>query len=148
MTSKPPHLVATFFLLALLQAGAAAAQGAQAGGRIPRTTEFKPLLFAAIDAPSGTAQAWLEGPVADRLRIQTKASPKSPVLVSVSTVKIIRTGCKRLRVTLSMPEHKMETVKHTTEPFVMWYELNLCRNGQPPEVTEAGDGESAGDGQP
>jgi len=60
----------------------------------------------------------------------------------VSTLQIFRPGCKRLRLLLSMPTHKMKTVKGTMEPFVMFYELNLCRDGQPPQVSSVGMGEA------
>jgi hypothetical protein len=34
----------------------------------------------------------------------------------------------------------MKTVKGTIEPFQMYYELNLCRDGQPPKVSPVGMG--------
>jgi hypothetical protein len=108
-----------------------------------RVTQLKPLMLNAIDSPTGKAQAWLEGELADRIRIQIKAPAKSPVLATVRTVQEFRPGCKRLHVALSLPEHKMETTSHTWEPFLVWYELNLCRDGRPPQVSDVGkDGEA------
>lgn len=113
---------------------------ALAAPTIQKTTQVKSLLISAIDAHGGETQAWLEGEMADKIRAGTKAPAKSPVLATVTTVKEFRPGCKRLRLVLSMPKHKMQTVKHTMEPFTMFYELNLCRDGQPPHVSSVGMG--------
>ena len=43
-----------------------------------------------------------------------------------------------LRLSLAMPTHRMLTVNGTREPFQMAYELNLCRDGQPPQASSVG----------
>ena len=48
----------------------------------------------------------------------------------------------RIGLVLGMPDHKMRTVNGTMEPFSMFYELNLCRDGQPPQVSPVGTGEA------
>lgn len=122
----------------LLILACALSMSAVAAPTIQKTTQAKSLLLSAIDAPGGKTQAWLEGEIANRIRNQTKAPAKSPVLATVSTVKEFRPGCKRLRMVLSMPDHKMLTIKNTMEPFTMFYELNLCRDGQPPQASSVG----------
>lgn len=116
--------------------------GAFAAPMVPETANVRGLLLSAIDARDGTAEAWLTGPMAAKLKNETKAPPNTRVKVSVSTLQVFRPGCKRLRLLLSMPTHKMATVKGTMEPFMMYYELNLCRDGQPPQVSPVGLGEA------
>ena len=76
--------------------------------------------------------------MADKLRAETKAPAGTKVRASVSTVSEFRAGCKRLRLSLAMPTHRMLTVNGTREPFQMAYELNLCRDGQPPQASSVG----------
>lgn len=109
---------------------------------LTETANVRSLLLAAIDSQSGMTEAWLIGPMAQKLKTDTKAPPNTRVKASVSTVQVIRPGCKRLRLALSMPSHKMQTVKGTMEPFSMFYELNLCRDGQPPQVSSVGMGDT------
>lgn len=109
---------------------------------LPETANVRGLLLAAIDSRDGTAQAWLIGDMAQKLKNDTKAPPNTRVKASVTTVQVIRPGCKRLRLVLGMPDHKMRTVNGTMEPFSMFYELNLCRDGQPPQVSSVGTGEA------
>ena len=103
-------------------------------------SEVRGLLLAAIDAKDGSASARLTGPIAQKLRTETKAPANTRVLATVTTVSVFRPGCKRLRLTFAMPTHKMATINGTREPFVMFYELNLCRDGQPPQVSRVGLG--------
>lgn len=105
---------------------------------LPVVTNVRGLLLSAIDNPSGKADAWLSGPMAEKLRAETKAPAGTKVKASVSTVSVFREGCKRLRLSLAMPTHRMLTVNGTREPFQMAYELNLCRDGQPPQASSVG----------
>jgi hypothetical protein len=114
--------------------------GAFAAPTMPETANVRGLLLSAIDARDGTAEAWLIGPMAEKLKNETKAPPNTRVKVSVSTLQVFRPGCKRLRMLLAMPTHKMKTVNGTTEPFQMYYDLNLCRDGQPPQASSVGTG--------
>lgn len=116
------------------------AVGSSQAASLGEVSEVRGLLLAAIDARDGSASARLAGPIAQKLRTETKAPANTRVLATVTTVSVFRPGCKRLRLTLAMPTHKMATINGTTEPFVMFYELNLCRDGQPPQVSRVGLG--------
>lgn len=109
---------------------------------ISETANVRGLLLSAIDSRDGTAEAWLVGEMAQKLKNDTKAPPNTRVKATVTTVQVIRPGCKRLRLVLGMPTHKMKTVNGTMEPFSMFYELNLCRDGQPPQVSPVGTGDA------
>jgi hypothetical protein len=117
-----------------------ASAGAIAATTLQETANVRGLLLSAIESRDGTADAWLIGAMAQQLKNETRAPANSRVRVSVSTLQVIRPGCKRLRLLLAIPSHKMKTVKGTMEPFQMYYELNLCRDGQPPKVSPVGMG--------
>ena len=118
-----------------------ASAGAIAAPTLQETANVRGLLLSAIDSRDGTADAWLIGAMAQQLKNETRAPANSRVRVSVSTLQVIRgPGCKRLRLLLAIPSHRMKTVKGTMEPFQMYYELNLCRDGQPPQVSPVGMG--------
>jgi hypothetical protein len=117
-----------------------ASAGAIAAPTLQETANVRGLLLSAIDSRDGTADAWLIGAMAQQLKNETMAPANSRVRVSVSTLQVIRPGCKRLRLLLAIPSHRMKTVKGTMEPFQMYYELNLCRDGQPPQVSPVGIG--------
>jgi hypothetical protein len=117
-----------------------ASAGAIAATSLQETANVRGLLLSAIESRDGTADAWLIGTMAQQLKNETRAPANSRVRVSVSTLQVIRPGCKRLRLLLAIPSHKMKTVKGTMEPFQMYYELNLCRDGQPPQVSPVGMG--------
>ncbi|KAB2318963.1 hypothetical protein F8A86_11440 [Betaproteobacteria bacterium SCN1] len=112
--------------------------GIAASNSIPEVSQVRGLLLSAIESKSGTADAWLVGPMAQKLRAETQAPDGTKVRATVSTVAEIRPGCKRLRLILAMPSHKMLTRNGTHEAFQMAYELNLCRDGQPPQVSSVG----------
>jgi len=130
-------LIAMGFLSLLVGASTAAA-----AKTLPETANVRGLLLSAIDSRDGTAEAWLVGEMAQKLKNDTKAPANTRVKASVSTLQVFRPGCKRLRLLLSMPTHRMKTTKGTVEPFQMYYELNLCRDGQPPQVSPVGLGEA------
>jgi len=112
--------------------------GAQTSPRLPETDKVRRLLLSAIDAKDGTAEAWLTGAMAQRLKNETKAPANSRVRISISTLQVFRPGCKRLRMLLAIPSHKMKTVRGTMEMFQMYYDLNLCRDGRPPHDSNVG----------
>ncbi len=91
--------------------------------------DLKQHLIAAIDAPNGRSGGDLSGPMADFFKAQTRSS--NPVKVQVRTLsKFAEAGCARLEATLmqdAVPTHEGKLI-----PFAIRYELNLCRNGQPP----------------
>ena len=92
-------------------------------------TDLKQHLIAAIDAPNGQADGELNGPTAEFFKAQTRSSV--PVMVQVRTVKkFAEAGCARLQATLAQDAVPTQDGKQI--PFAIRYELNLCRDGQPP----------------
>lgn len=125
-------------IIALMASLASAAT--QAGTVMSEVSQIRSLLLRAIDAPDGQAQAWVIGDIAQKIKLETKAPPATRVKAVVTTVQQIRPGCKRLRLELSTPTHSMRTLDGSLEPFRMFYELNLCRDGQPPQASAVGKG--------
>ena len=92
-------------------------------------TDLKQHLIAAIDAPDGQSDGELTGPMAEFFKAQTRSSV--PVKVQVRTVKrFAEAGCARLQATLAQDAVPTQDGKQI--PFAIRYELNLCRDGQPP----------------
>lgn len=108
---------------------------------IPEVSDMRSLLLKAIDTDQEVI-AYLKGDLAEKIKLQTKAPIDTKVKARVATVQKIRTGCKRLLVEFSEPSHLMQTNKGTKEPFIMWYQLNLCRDGKPPQISTVGLSES------
>jgi hypothetical protein len=91
--------------------------------------DLKQFLISAIDAPNGQADGELSGPMAEFFKAQTRSS--APVMVQVRTVKkFSAAGCARLQATLL--QDAVPTRDGKVIPFAVRYELNLCRDGQPP----------------
>ena len=91
--------------------------------------DLKQHLIAAIDAPNGQSDGELSGSMAEFFKAQTRSS--APVMVQVRTVKkFAKAGCARLQATLM--QDAVPTQDGKLIPFAVRYELNLCRNGQPP----------------
>ena len=91
--------------------------------------DLKQHLIAAIDAPNGQSDGELSGSMAEFFKAQTRSS--APVMVQVRTVKkFAAEGCARLQATLL--QDAVPTQDGKLIPFAVRYELNLCRNGQPP----------------
>lgn len=91
--------------------------------------DLKQHLIAAIDAPNGQSDGELSGPTVEFFKAQTRSS--APVMAQVRTVKkFAEAGCARLQATLM--QDAVPTQDGKLIPFAVSYELNLCRNGQPP----------------
>ena len=91
--------------------------------------DLKQHLIAAIDAPDGRSDGELSGRMAEFFKGQTR-SP-APVRLQVRTLrKFAEAGCARLEATLIQDEVPTKDGKRI--PFAVRYELNLCRDGQPP----------------
>lgn len=91
--------------------------------------DLKQYLIAAIDTPNGQSDGELSGPMAEFFKAQTHST--SPVMVQVRTVKkFSAAGCARLQATLL--QDAVPTQDGKLIPFAVRYELNLCRDGQPP----------------
>lgn len=93
------------------------------------SADLKQHLIAAIDAPNGLSDGELSGAMAEFFKAQTRSS--APVMAQVRTVKkFAEAGCARLQATLM--QDAVPTQDGKLIPFAVRYELNLCRNGQPP----------------
>ncbi len=96
--------------------------------------ELKQYLIAAIDSSDGRSDGELSGSMAEFFKLQTHSS--APVKVQVRTLsKFSEPGCARLEANLI--QENVPTKEGKQIPVVIRYELNLCRDGQPP--TEAID---------
>lgn len=107
--------------------------------------DLKAHLLAALAAPEGQSDGELSGPMAELFQAQTRSS--GPVRVEVRTVrKSAQAGCARLQATLLQDEVPTREGKRVA--FAVRYELNLCRDGQPPreggELVATGRGLSGG----
>jgi hypothetical protein len=91
--------------------------------------DLKQHLIAAIDAPDGRSDGDLSGRMAEFFKGQTRSS--APVRVQVRTLrKFAEAGCARLEATLIQDDVPTKDGKRI--PLAVRYELNLCRDGQPP----------------
>jgi len=117
--------------------------------------DLKAHLLAALDAPEGRSDGELSGPMAALFQAQTRSS--GPVRVQVRTLRrSAQAGCARLQATLLQDEVPTREGKRVAfaggvrtgegkrVAFAVRYELNLCRDGQPP--SEGGEFEAAGRG--
>jgi len=117
MKAAPKALAMAVCVLALL------------GSRDVLAADLKQVLIAAIDAPDGRSDGDLSGRMAEFLKGQRR-SP-APVRVQVRTLsKFATAGCARLEATLIQDD--VPTKDGQRVPFAVRYELNLCRDGQPP----------------
>jgi hypothetical protein len=99
------------------------------GGRDVLAADLKQVLIAAIDAPDGRSDGELGGRMAEFFKGQTRSS--APVRVQVRTLrKFAEAGCARLEATLIQDDVPTKDGKRV--PFAVRYQLNLCRDGQPP----------------
>ena len=99
------------------------------GGRDVLAADLKQVLIAAIDAPDGRSDSDLGGRMAEFFKGQTRSS--APVRVQVRTLRKFATaGCARLVATLIQDDVPTKDGKRI--PLAVRYELNLCRDGQPP----------------
>ena len=99
------------------------------GASDAHSADLKQVLIAAIDAPDGRSDGDLSGRMAEFFKGQTRSS--GPVRVQVRTLrKFAEAGCARLEATLIQDDVPTKDGKRI--PFAVRYELNLCRDGQPP----------------
>ena len=103
---------------------------ASAQDRTP-VQDARPLLIAAIDAPTGEAHGMLVGEIADAITQRFKGT--SPIYIDVTTERrYTQQGCRRLKVRfwqdgvqlLGVPAPRRQTVD---------FGINYCRDGQPPK---------------
>jgi hypothetical protein len=91
--------------------------------------DLKAHLLAALDSPEGRSDGDLSGPMAVFFQAQTRSSAAVRVQVRTLT-KFAQVGCARLQATLLQDD--VPTREGQRVPFAVRYELNLCRDGQPP----------------
>lgn len=104
------------------------------------SAEVKDFLYQALDSKTGTASGVVTGSMSDRFKQTTRSS--APVTADVSTLKRFRQpGCSRLALVLK--QEGVPTKGGKFVPFLMRYELNVCRDGNPPiEGTDVNDVET------
>jgi hypothetical protein len=94
----------------------------------------KSLMLIALNSPDGTAKGIVEGAVADKIHATTGAY--DPVRAEVTTIKRYKeAGCSRLAVKLIQPN--TPTKEGPKTDFALNYELDMCKNGQPPNGVSA-----------
>ena len=93
--------------------------------------DARPLLIAAIDAPTGEAHGMLVGEIADAITQRFKGT--SPIYIDVTTERrYAQPGCRRLKVRFwqdgvqlpGVPAQRRQTID---------FGINYCRDGQPPK---------------
>jgi hypothetical protein len=105
--------------------------GATAGARV--VEDLRPLLIEAIDAADGASRGILGGPPSEVLRRRGVSS--EPLEVEVTTLKVYRQpGCKRLNVRFA--QRAVRTGDRPPQDRAMAFQLNYCRNGEPPRSLE------------
>lgn len=110
----------------------AAATQAAAPDRIP-VEDARPLLIAAIDAPSGEAHGVLVGQTAEAITKHFQST--APITIDVTTEKRFRqAGCSRLKV-LFAQEGVLLPGKSAPERRTIEFGINYCRDGLPPRQT-------------
>ena len=103
---------------------------ASAQERIP-VQDARPLLIAAIDAPSGEAHGMLVGEIADAVTQRFKGT--SPIYIDVTTVRrYAQAGCRRLNVRFWQDGVQLPGVPAPRRQTID-FGINYCRDGQPPK---------------
>jgi hypothetical protein len=103
---------------------------ASAQERIP-VQDARPLLIAAIDAPSGEAHGMLVGQIADAVAQRFKGT--SPIYIDVTTERrYAQAGCRRLNVRFWQDGVQLPGVPAPRRQTID-FGLNYCRDGQPPK---------------
>ena len=103
---------------------------ASAQERIP-VQDARPLLIAAIDAPSGEARGRLVGEIADAVTQRFKGT--SPIYIDVTTERrYAQAGCRRLKVRFWQDGVQLPGVPAPRRQTID-FGINYCRDGQPPK---------------
>jgi len=103
---------------------------ASAQGRIS-VQDARPLLIAAIDAPSGEAHGMLVGEIADAVTQRFKGT--SPIYIDVATERrYSQAGCRRLKVRFWQDGVQLPGVPAPRRQTID-FGINYCRDGQPPK---------------
>ena len=103
---------------------------ASAQDRTP-VQDARPLLIAAIDAPSGEAHGLLVGEIADAVNQRFKGT--SPIYIDVTTERrYAQPGCRRLNVRFWQDGVQLPGVTAPRRQTID-FGINYCRDGQPPK---------------
>ena len=93
--------------------------------------DARPLLIAAIDAPTGEAHGMLVGEIADAVTQRFKGT--SPIYIDVTTERrYAQPGCRRLKVRFWQDGVQLPGVPAPRRQTVD-FGINYCRDGQPPK---------------
>ena len=93
--------------------------------------DAKPLLIAAIDAPSGLAHGVLVGEIANAITYRFKGT--SPIFIDVTTQRrYAQRGCSRLNVRFWQDGVQLPGVPAPRRQTID-FGINYCRDGQPPK---------------
>ena len=93
--------------------------------------DARPLLIAAIDAPSGEAHGMLVGEIADAVTQRFKGT--SPIYIDVTTERrYAQAGCRRLKVRFWQDGVQLPGVPAPRRQTID-FGINYCRDGQPPK---------------
>jgi len=116
--------------LALLLCALAATAPAHAIDRA-RVTDPRPLMFAALDAPTGAAHGILVGESAEAIARRFQST--SPIYIDVTTVRRYRQpGCSRLNVAI-WQEGVVLPGAAAPRKQTLDIGINYCRDGLPPK---------------
>lgn len=97
--------------------------------RIP-VLDIRALMFAALDAPDGSAYGTLIGADADRMTSFFQAS--SPLLIDITTERRLQQpGCSRLRMQFTQEGVRIDP-QAKPQRQVAVVGINYCRDGGPP----------------
>ncbi len=118
-----------FYFAALWMIACAAHAQTDSVLRTP-VTDPRPLMIAAIEAPSGAAHGVLTGGTADA--ITQKFKSKTPIFIDVTTEKrYAQAGCSRLKV-LFWQDSVLLPGATAPRKQTIEFGINYCRDGQPP----------------
>ena len=93
--------------------------------------DARPLLIAAIDAPTGEAHGMLVGEIADAVTQRFKGT--SPIYIDVTTERrYAQPGCRRLNVRFWQDGVQLPGVPAPRRQTID-FGINYCRDGQPPK---------------
>ena len=128
LASRAGGAVCRRLLAAAIAVGASVLPiGATAGARV--VEDLRPLLVEAIDAADGASRGVLAGPPSEVLRRRGVSS--EPLEVEVTTLKAYRQpGCKRLNVRFA--QRAVRSGNAPARDRAIAFQLNYCRDGQPP----------------
>lgn len=119
-----------YFVVTWLAAFSGLALDASAQDRTP-VQDARPLLLAAIDAPSGEAHGRLVGEIANAITQRFKGT--SPIYIDVTTERrYAQAGCRRLKVRFWQDGVQLPGVPAPRRQTID-FGINYCRDGQPPK---------------